>query len=79
MLRILLLAVALFAFPASALANMCPSVMAEIDAALETANLSDDERAQVMELRARGEAEHLAGDHDASLATLDEAKALLEM
>ncbi|UUP17518.1 hypothetical protein [Nitratireductor thuwali] len=77
MLRTLLLAAALFAFPASALAHSCPAEMAAIDAALETASLSEDDKAKVMELRARGEAEHQAGNHDASMATLGEAKALL--
>jgi hypothetical protein len=51
--------------------------MSEIDAALQTAQLSEADRAKVMELRAKGEQEHQAGDHAASEASLGEAKAIL--
>jgi len=61
----------------AALANQCPALMSEIDAALQTAQLSDADRAKVMELRAKGEQEHQAGDHAASEASLGEAKAIL--
>lgn len=77
MLRSMLIALSLLAAPAAALANMCPGMMAEIDAALPSANLSEADRAKVMELRARGEQEHQVGDHAASEATLAEAKAIL--
>lgn len=60
-----------------AFAYHCPADMKKIDAALETANLSEADAAKVKELRARGEAEHKAGNHDASVATLAEAMALL--
>lgn len=63
--------------PLSAFAHSCPSVMAEIDAAMETASLSEEDMTKVKELRAQGEEQHNAGDHDASMATLGEAKALL--
>lgn len=58
-------------------ANQCPMDMAKIDEALKTAQLSDADKAKVMELRAKGEEEHNAGNHDASVQTLGEAKALL--
>ncbi|MDP3648926.1 hypothetical protein [Tabrizicola sp.] len=51
--------------------------MAAIDAALATANLSAEDLARVKELRARGEAEHAAGNHQASVDALAEAKTLL--
>ena len=63
--------------PATAFANQCPTVMAAIDAAMPTANLSEADMAKVKELRAKGEEQHKAGDHPASEATLGEAKKLL--
>ena len=68
---------ALLAGPA--LAFHCPADMAAIDAALETATLSDEDLARVKELRAMGQAEHEAGNHQASVDALAEAKALLKI
>ena len=79
MLRIMLLALSLLAFPAAALAQACPAVMAEIDAALTSATLSEADMTKVKELRARGEEEHASGNHDASMATLAEANGMLGM
>lgn len=62
---------------APAMAGQCPMDMQAIDAALETASLSEEDLAKVMELRALGEEQHAAGDHAASEATLAEAKAIL--
>lgn len=59
------------------LAFQCPADMATIDAALETATLSEEDLAKVKELRATGEAEHGAGNHQASVDALAEAKKLL--
>ena len=59
------------------LAFQCPADMAAIDAALETAALSDADLARVTELRATGETEHTAGNHQASVDALAEAKKLL--
>lgn len=59
------------------LAFHCPADMAAIDTALETASLSDEQLARVKELRATGEREHEAGNHQASVDALGEAKALL--
>lgn len=66
---------ALLAGPA--LAFQCPADMAAIDAALETAALSEEAMARVKELRATGAEEHEAGNHQASVDALAEAKALL--
>jgi len=65
------------AMASPALASRCPMEMAAIDAALQTAQLGDDDMAKVRELRAKGEELHNAGDHPGSEAALDEAKALL--
>ncbi|SIS94673.1 hypothetical protein [Paracoccus saliphilus] len=72
------LALALAAFAASpALAFQCPADMSQIDAALETASLSEEELARVKELRALGETEHETGDHQAAVDALAEAKEIL--
>jgi hypothetical protein len=77
MRRLVALAFALAVFVSPALAFQCPALMAEIDAALPTAELTDEERARVEELRAEGEAAHNAGDHAASEAALNEARDIL--
>ena len=59
------------------LAFQCPADMAAIDAALETATLSEEDLARIKELRATGEAEHAAGNHQASVDALAEAKKML--
>ncbi|MBP2236901.1 hypothetical protein J2Z31_003415 [Sinorhizobium kostiense] len=63
--------------PMPAVANSCPSQMAQIDAALQTASLSEADMNKVKELRKRGEELHDAGDHAGSEAALGEAKQLL--
>lgn len=63
---------------APALAFQCPADMAEIDAAIAAnpqISAADLEQAKV--LRAEGEALHAAGNHQASVDTLAQAKALL--
>ncbi|NMG41325.1 hypothetical protein GRZ55_18940 [Chelativorans sp. ZYF759] len=79
MLRIIMLSAAIVLSPAAAFAHSCPAVMAEIDAAMPTAELSDGDRARVEELRAQGEELHNAGDHDGSIAALEEAKGIMGM
>jgi hypothetical protein len=58
-------------------AFQCPALMAEIDAALPAAEISEEERQRVVELRELGEQEHEAGNHDASEAALNEARGIL--
>lgn len=60
-----------------AFAAQCPAMMAAIDAALPTAELSDADQARVTELREQGEAEHNAGNHAQSEASLGEAMQIL--
>jgi len=71
----LALAAGLTATPA--FAAQCPALMGQIDEAMATADLSEEERAQVLELRARGEQEHEAGNHEASEQALEDAKTIL--
>jgi hypothetical protein len=68
-------ALALLAGPAFAF--QCPTDMAKIDAALQTAMLTPEAKAEVEALRAQGEEQHNAGDHDASVATLATAMQIL--
>lgn len=73
-----LITAAFFALIAApAFAFHCPADMAQIDAALETASLSASDLAKVKDLRARGEAEHRAGNHQSSVDLLGQAKAIL--
>ena len=77
MLRILTVAAFIALAPAAAFAHSCPSLMSEIDAALPGSTISEADKAKVAELRAKGEELHAAGDHDGSMAALEEAKGLL--
>ncbi len=66
---------ALLASPA--FASQCPMDMSKIDAAMETAQLSDADKAKVVELRAKGEELHSSGNHAESVETLGQAKSVL--
>jgi hypothetical protein len=80
MLKKTLLALTMTAFMAApAFAFHCPADMAKIDAALQSTQLTGADLDKVKELRARGEQEHSAGNHSASVATLADALALLAM
>ncbi|UWR95036.1 hypothetical protein [Phaeobacter inhibens] len=69
-------AITLLALPL--LAGQCPADIAAIDAALAAGTeLSEADLATVQELRDEGQSLHDAGDHDASVQTLAEAKAML--
>jgi hypothetical protein len=76
-MKILIAASLLAVLASPVLAFQCPADMKAIDAALATANLSDEDLARVKELRALGETEHQAGNHQASVDALAEARALL--
>ena len=76
MKRIALLA-ALALFSSLAMANSCPKLMKEIDAALPSAKLTAAQTTEVKKLRADGEASHKAGKHADSEASLNKAKQIL--
>jgi hypothetical protein len=67
----------LLAVASPAFAFQCPGDMAAIDAALQTAQLSDADLAKVKELRAQGQQLHEAGQHQQSVDALAQAKTLL--
>lgn len=78
MIKKLFTALAVMLFTTSAWAHMCPSLMGEIDEAMEdaatVAELDESTLEEVRDLRARGEEAHQAGDHDESVALLEQAK-----
>ncbi len=79
-MRKLLVALALSSSTGLALAHGCPGEMKTIDAKLATSPaLSAEQKAKVEKLRAEGEAQHKAGDHDASMKSLGEAKKILSI
>jgi len=71
------LAAALSLATGVALAHGCPKAVKAIDDALPTAKISDAQKAEVKKLRDEGEAQHKAGKHDDSMATLNKAKGIL--
>ncbi len=75
-----ILAALLLCASGAVLAHNCPNEMKAIDARLATKpQLSQADMAKVQKLRAEGEAQHKAGDHDASMKSLGEAKKILGM
>ena len=66
-------------FSTSAFANQCPTMIKKIDDAMTTTQVDDATKAKVTELRDQGKAQHDAGDHAASEASLNEALKLLNM
>ena len=67
----------LVGFSATGFAFECPSDMAEIDEALEGADLTDEQKQQVTELREEGERLHNEGSHQEAVDTLEQAKVIL--
>ena len=77
-LRLSIAAAMLAASISPAFAFQCPSDVAKIDAALAAqTDLSDEDRAKAQELRDEGESLHNAGQHQDSVDTLAQAKAIL--
>ena len=60
-----------------AFAGSCPARMKAIDDALPKAKLDAAKTAEVKKLRAQGEAEHNAGKHSESVASLSKAQVML--
>jgi len=77
-MRTLLASAFVLALACPSLASQCPTLVKQIDEKLQTAQLSEADKAKVMELRNAGEAQHAAGDHAASEASLNEALAMLD-
>ena len=77
MRKFTLLALPLAFASSLAIASSCPKEMKAIDAALPAAKLDAAKMSEVKQLRADGEAQHKAGKHDDSMATLGKAKSML--
>jgi len=78
MKRMLPLAAALLFASGAAFAFHCPKDMKEIDDALaKNPKLSDAQMKEVKTLRAKGETEHKAGQHQAAVDDLAKAKQIL--
>lgn len=74
----LALAAALLMSAGTALAAHCPMEMKSIDEALaKKPKLSEAQMAEVKKYRAEGEAQHKAGKHAESVATLAKAQKIL--
>lgn len=71
-------AIAFMSVASPAFAAHCPKDMKAIDAALaKKPKLTPDQMSKVAKLRAQGEAEHKAGKHKESVASLAEAMTIL--
>ena len=77
MLKNLMLAIALMFVASPALAGSCPAKVGLIDAALTSGTAKNAEKVKM--LRDKGEAQHKAGKHSESVATLIEAMKLAGM
>ena len=72
-----LAAVALTALSAPALARECPTHVKKIDAALATASLGQEQKAEVQRLRDEGQRLHSEGRHQEAMETLAQAEELV--
>src|SRR3546814_14169744 len=76
--HILAAAVVLTLAASPAIASSCPKHMKAIDAALaKDPNPSKEKMADVKKLRSKGEAQHKAGDHTETMASLTERKSVV--
>jgi hypothetical protein len=74
MLKSMILAIALVSVASPAFAGSCPAKVGMIDAALTLGTAKNAEKVKM--LRDKGEAQHKAGKHNESVATLIEAMKL---
>jgi hypothetical protein len=77
MKKFILAAAMTMALSGAAYASQCPALLKKIDAAMATSTADEATKAKAAELAAKGKAEHDAGDHAASEASLGEAMKLL--
>ena len=77
MRKSLIIAALVFGFATPAFASQCPNDMKAINTAMETANLSADDKAKVEKWLKNGEERHEAGNHEKAVRTLGKAKVLL--
>ncbi len=76
-MKLLTFAFVLFFFSSAAFAFHCPADAKAIDAGLAKANLSDDNRSEIMKLRDKGLTQHGSGDHKGAVDTLSKSMRML--
>ena len=72
-MRYLSVLLAMLLFSAPALSGQCPTLVKQVDAQMESADLDASTRAEVEKLRAKGESLHAAGKHGESERVLRQA------
>ncbi len=72
-----ILVAGLVSFSGLAFAHNCPNEMKQIDAALKVSKVEASKLDEAKKLLADGQAQHAAGNHDASMASLKKAKSVL--
>jgi hypothetical protein len=81
MIRRLFAGLIFITFSGAAYANSCPLLMGDIDEALGDAaieqRLSQEQLAEVRQLRKQGEEAHSSGDHATAIEALSQAKVIL--
>lgn len=78
MKKLVFAALVMAAFTTPVFARQCPSLMKKIDEAMKTTTIDEAIKTKIMDLYAKGSAEHKAGDHDASVVDLNAALELLD-
>ena len=78
MLRFVIAALAASFMSFSALASQCPSIAAQVQAALDNDKVSAENQEQVTALLEQGMAAHEAGNHGESVELLNQAMVLVE-
>lgn len=76
-MRTILASAAVLLIAGPAFAFQCPADAAAIDEALASSDASEDVKAEAQALRDEGMSQHEAGDHEAAVETLAQAKELL--
>lgn len=79
MKKMLIAAAAAAFLAAPAMAGQCPALIKKIDDAAAASTADDATKAKIKELRDKAQADHDAGNHDASVASANEALKLLGM
>ena len=73
----LLLASIIIAFSTAAFGFHCPADVKAIDAGLAKANLSDEQKSEIKQLRDQGLGQHESGDHKGAVDTLAKAMRMI--
>lgn len=75
--KVLFAAAALALLSGPVFADNYSDSVAKVDAALQSVQISDADKTKVMELRTASEEQHNAGNDEAAIAALEQAKQIL--